>query len=195
MIRLPRPVAGLRIVEESARTAPAPTRPQATGAGSKGREGGQVNPPEPTEAIGQQTDALAQLAGTINTLAARLNDLHQQTVARHRSDIAKLAVEIARKILKQNIDNGHYDIQIIIEETLKRAPARQKLVVRLNPEDLATYERLQQENPDSPSAELDFVPDWAVARADCLIETPKGIVKSFVEEHLTRIGEALERAQ
>lgn len=195
MIRLPKPVAGLRVIEEPARTPLPPTSPQPTEGGRKGLEAGQADLPALDEAIGQQTDALVQLAGTINTLAARLNDLHQQTVVRHRSDIARLAVEIARKILKQNIDNGQYNIQTIIEETLKRVPTRQKLVVRLNPEDLGTCERFQRENPDSQFAELDFVPDWAVARADCLVETPKGIVKSFVEDHLTRIGEALERAQ
>ncbi|MDI6448156.1 FliH/SctL family protein [Anaerobaca lacustris] len=194
-IRLARPVAGLRVVEAPGHEAPAhgpstqmereTERPSAASAG----------PPEPSEAVKQQTATLVQLVQTVNTLATRLNDLHQQTIAHHRGDIARLAVEIARKILAPRIENGEYDIQTIVEEVLKRAPARQNLVVRLNPEDLAACQRFQQENPDSQFAELDLVADWSIARADCLVETPKGIVKSFVEEHLARIGEALERAQ
>jgi flagellar biosynthesis/type III secretory pathway protein FliH len=67
--------------------------------------------------------------------------------------------------------------------------------VRINPEDLPRCQQLQQEKPDSQFASLNLVADWSVGRADCLIETPKGIVKSFVEEHLARITEALEKAQ
>ncbi len=148
-----------------------------------------------SEAMKKHQDDLAQLCQTVNSLAGKLNDLHQQTVAQHRGDIARLAVEIARKILTHKVNQGEYDIPTIIEEALKRAPTRQNLVVRVNPEDLATCQKFQQENPGTQFAELDLVADWGIARADCLVETPKGIVKSFVEEHLSRIGEALEKAQ
>lgn len=193
-INLPRPVAGLCIVQESgfqslsgaalttADVEPAPPCPLP------------IDAPRESDALRRQREDLAQLCQTVGTLATRLNDLHQHTVAQHRSDIAKLAVEIARKILTRQIDEGAYDIRAIIEEALKRAPTRQNLVVRVNPEDLATCQQFQKENPGSQFAELDLVADWSVDRANCLVETPKGIVKSFVEEHLTRIAEALEKA-
>ena len=41
--------------------------------------------------------------------------------------------------------------------------------------------------------ELEFTPDWSIGRGECLVETPKGIVKSFLEEHLERISEALQK--
>ncbi len=143
----------------------------------------------------QQEKALVQLCGTVDGLAGKLNDLHQQTVTQNRSDVAKLAVEIARKILHWKVGQGDYEIQEVIEEALKQAPTRQKLVVRVNPEDLTRCQQLQEEHPNSQFAELEFTADWGIAAADCLIETPKGIVRSFVAEHLDRIGEALERAQ
>jgi flagellar biosynthesis/type III secretory pathway protein FliH len=68
-------------------------------------------------------------------------------------------------------------------------------VVRVNPEDLATCRSSSGKTPGTQFAELEMVADWSIARADCLVETPKGIVKSFVEEHLARIGEAREKAQ
>lgn len=190
-IRLSRPAARFRIVEEpSCASAPEPTEVD-----RELTDRAQADLSHLSEVLRRQREGLSQLVATINALAARLNDLHQQTVAHHRSDIAKLAVEIARKILTQRIDRGEYDIQAIVEEALKRAPARQNLVVHLHPEDLAACQQFQREDPDSQFAEVDLVADWSVARADCLVETPKGIVKSFVEEHLARIGEALERAQ
>jgi flagellar biosynthesis/type III secretory pathway protein FliH len=193
-VHLPKPVAGLRVVEEPGRALSPEARPRDVEAEPEGLIAAPADEHRESDALRQQKKNLAQLCETVNSLAARLNDLHQQTVARHRTDIARLAVEIARKILTRKIDQGEYDIQTIIEEALKRAPTRQNLVVRVNPEDLAACQQLQQENVGTQFAELDLVADWSIARANCLVETPKGIVKSFIEEHLARIGEALEKA-
>jgi flagellar biosynthesis/type III secretory pathway protein FliH len=143
----------------------------------------------------RQSEELAQLCALVGGIADRLGRLHEQTIAHHRSDIAALAVEIARKVLTQRVANGDYDIQAVVEEALKRAPTQQNIVVRVNPQDLPSCQKLQQDNPDGPWAALEFVADRSIARADCLVETPKGIVKSFVEQHLERIGEALTRVE
>jgi len=141
----------------------------------------------------QQKSRFAQLCQTVGAVAADLDRLHQETLANNRTDIARLAVEIARKILRHKVSQGDYDIQAIIEEALKRAPTRQDIVIHLNPEDLTPCQQHQQENPDSPFARLELMADWSVGRGECLVETPKGIVKSFIEEHLGRISEALEK--
>jgi len=142
-----------------------------------------------------QKAQLVQLCRTINGMVASLDRLHQETLARNRTEIARLAVEIARKILMDKAGKGEYDIQAIVEEALKRAPTRQKIVVRLNPEDLAQCQRWQQENPDGAFAGLELAADWSIGRGECLVETPKGIVKAFIEEHLEHISEALQKAQ
>jgi len=138
---------------------------------------------------------LAQLCALVGTVTDKLSRLHEETVANHGSDIARLAVEIARKILAQRVADGDYDVQTIIEEALKRSPTHQNIVVRVNPLDLPPCQKLQQNDPEGPFAALEFVADRSIARADCLVETPKGIVKSFVEQHLERIGEALVRVE
>ena len=143
----------------------------------------------------QQKDELARLLETVNGIADGLHKLHEQTLASNRGEIAKLAVEIARKILMYKVGKGDYEIQAIVEEALKQAPTRQNVVVRLNPEDLPRCQQLQRENPQSPLAELEFTADWSIGRGECLVETPKGIVQSFIEEHLERISEALQKVQ
>jgi len=196
-IKLPQPVAGCRVADTTVHDLLADD----TASGTVSRiEAGQLATTQTEQlqkahGLEQQEKALIQLCATVDSLAGKLNDLHQQTVAQNRSDIAKLAVEIARKILRWKIDQGDYNIQEIIEEALKQAPTRQKLLVRVNPEDLTRCQQLQEENPNSQFAELEFIADWDITPADCLIETPKGIVRSFAAEHLDRIGEALERAQ
>ena len=161
----------------------------------------QIDTPAQTETSGLTTNLeqhetqLTTLCQTVNRIAEALNKLHQDTLASHRNEIARLAVEIARKILMYKLGQGDYDIQAIVEEALRRAPTRQSIVIRLNPEDLPHCQQLQQESPDSPFAELEFTPDWSIGRGECLVETPKGIVPSFIEQHLERISEALQKVE
>ena len=124
-----------------------------------------------------------------------LHRLHEETLAGNRAQIARLAVEIARRILLYKVGKGDYEIQAIVEEALKRAPTRQNVVVHLNPEDLSRCQQLQQADPQSPFAALEFAADWNIGRGECLVETPKGIVQSFLEEHLEHISEALQKAE
>jgi flagellar biosynthesis/type III secretory pathway protein FliH len=138
-----------------------------------------------------RSQELAQLCTLVRSVADKLSRLHDETIARHRSDIARLAVEIARKILAQRVSKGDYDIQAVVEEALKRAPTQQNIIVRVNPQDLPACQKLQQDSAEGPFAGLEFAADRSIARADCLVETPKGIIKSFVEQHLERIEEAL----
>jgi flagellar assembly protein FliH len=148
-----------------------------------------------TQEIESQKEELARLCETAANLAAKLDRLYREAVAHHSEEIARLAVEIAGKIVAQKTAAGDYDIQAIIQEALKRAPTQQGITIRVNPDDLARCQQLQQAGPEGALAEISFVADWSIGRADCLIETPKGIVKSFVEEHLQRIGDALAKAK
>jgi flagellar biosynthesis/type III secretory pathway protein FliH len=143
----------------------------------------------------QQKSQLSRLVATVQGITDGLHELQDQTLAHNRAEIARLAVEIARKILMYKVGKGDYEIQAIVEEALKRAPTRQNIVVHLNPEDLPRCQQLQQENPQGPFADLELTADWSIGRSACLVETPKGIVKSFIEEHLEQIGEALGKAQ
>ena len=143
----------------------------------------------------EQRDELVRLLAALNGITDSLHRLHEQIVANHPAEIAKLAVEIARRILMHKVGQGDYEIQAIVEGTLKEAPACQDLVVHLNPDDLAPCQELQRQNPQSPFAGLELTADRTIGRGECLVETPKGIVKSFMEEHLERISEALQRVR
>jgi flagellar biosynthesis/type III secretory pathway protein FliH len=155
------------------------------------------NPPSKdlSKDLQEQRAELALLLETVNGVAAGLNKSYEQMLASNHGEIAKLAVEIARKILMYKASKGDYKIQAIVEEALKQAPTHQNVVVRLHPEDLPRCQQLQRENPQSPLAELEFTADWSIGRGECLVETPKGIVQSFIEERLERISGALQKVQ
>ncbi len=151
----------------------------------------------------RQRQEFVQLCNIFKNLVNKFNQLNNEVISKHKEEIAKLSVEIARKILMQKVQKGDYEIESIIKEVLKNAPTHQELVVHLNPEDLT---QLQKHFGSDLTKTLDgdqiggidnikFVPDPNIGRAECLLETHKGIVKSFINEHIEGISEALEKMQ
>lgn len=151
-------------------------------------------PPELLAGLEQQQNQLLQARRSLDDLLAKLARFQEDMLSTHRREIARLAVEIARKVLMQEVKDNDYEIEGIIQEALKNAPVQQDVVVHLHPEDLLTCQALQQDGPEGPFAQLHLVGDPAVGKAECLLETPKGVVKSFIDDHLDKIREALERA-
>jgi flagellar biosynthesis/type III secretory pathway protein FliH len=131
----------------------------------------------------------------IQNLVTRLNRFYDEIFASHKEEIAKLSIEIARKILMWKIADGDYEIQSIVQETLKNAPTRQDLVVYLNPQDLAACQKTQQDDANGILAGIKLAADQNIGRAECVLESPKGIVKSLIDEHLEQIGKALKQVE
>jgi len=143
----------------------------------------------------EQKAELARAHQTLRVIADKLNQLYTDVLARHKDEIARLSVEIANKVLMQKIEKGDYKIEAIVKEVLKNAPVHQDIVVHLNPDDLVQCQKLQEDDPSSGFAKIKFVADPGIGRAECLVETPKGIVKSLIDEHMERIIEALTKVK
>lgn len=147
--------------------------------------------------LAQVEDQQNQLTATLQLLddmMAKCNQFYEQVLATHRKEIARLSLEIARKVLSQQIKDGDYHIEAIIQEALKNAPVQQGITAHLNPEDLTRCQAILAEQPEGPLSKLTLVPDIAVGRAECWLETPKGVIQSFINEHINKIAEALEKA-
>jgi flagellar assembly protein FliH len=128
----------------------------------------------------------------IEAAAEKLHRVYEKMIVEHRQAIAKLAVEIARKILAQKVKDGDYQIESIIQEALNNSPTRQNVVVRLNPQDLARCQQMQQ--GDGAFASVKLVADPDIGPAQCVIDTPKGKVESLIDEHLEQVARALAKA-
>jgi flagellar assembly protein FliH len=148
-----------------------------------------------TEDLEAQKAVFSQACQTLNGVIARLNQFCDSVFVEHREEIARLSVEIARKILMQKVEDADYEIESIVKEALKNAPSRRDVVVHLNPEDLAQCQKAQQDEPSGALAGIEFVSDSNIGRAECLLESPKGIIKSLIDENLNRITKALKKAE
>jgi flagellar assembly protein FliH len=136
-----------------------------------------------------------QLCRSLNRLVEELNRFYGEVINNHKGEIAKLSVEIANKVLMQKIQKGDYQIESIITEVLKTAPTCQDVVVHLNPEDLILYQKLQKDGVADTLKGIKIISDPNIGLAECLLETPKGIVKSLVEEHIEQISKALSKVE
>jgi flagellar biosynthesis/type III secretory pathway protein FliH len=136
----------------------------------------------------------SQACQALNGVIAELNQFCEKLYAGHREEIAGLSVEIARKILIQKVENGDYEIESIIKEALKNVPGSQDLTVHLNPEDIETCQKAQKDGPGNVLAGIKLIPDPNIGRAECLLESPKGIIKLLIDDSLERISKALGKA-
>ncbi len=196
-IRLMRPVATVYLIPETElRIDPTTANPQSAIMSPPAPAGGRNAQSEHLhKEFQEQQDELAGLLATLNEIIDSLHTFHEQAVASHPAEIAKLAVEIARRILRHKVDTGDYEIQGIVEEALQESPTQQNVVIHLNPDDLPSCQELQRQNPQSPFAGLELTADRTIGHGECLVETPKGIVRSFIAERLERISEALQKVK
>ena len=128
----------------------------------------------------------------LEAAAKKLQFVYERLIVEHRQAIAKLSIEIARKILSQKVKDGDYQIESIVQEALNNAPTHQNIVVRLNPQDLAKCQQMQQS--DNMLASVKLVADPGIGPAECVVETPKGKVESLIDDHLEQVAKALSKA-
>jgi len=141
---------------------------------------------------------ITQVRSTCNALNAavlKLQELQENFVKQAEEQLLELAIEIAGKVLVQEIRAERYEIDPIVREAISRIPTRTDVVVHLHPDDLARCELAQQEDGTDQAASIRFVADPGVQRAECLLKTSQGSVESSVKQHLSDIAEALKNPE
>ena len=143
----------------------------------------------------EQIDAeLVEFRTTRGALAkaqAKFHDLQAQFCRDAEQQLVGLAMEIARKVLMQEIQAGRHEVDPIVQEALSRLPGRMDAVVHLHPDDLARCELACQDEGASGADSVAFVADADVRRGECLVQTSHGTVESSIEGHIEEITKAL----
>jgi len=188
-IKLTKPLSAVRIgrsVSKRAGTA-------APGAGET------ADPPETAgdrsvriEALRRELEQACQAMGSAMEGVAALKD---KLLKEAEGQLLELAVEIARKVLMQEIQAQRYQIEPIVKEALAHVPAHQEVSVHLNPQDLAQCQAALEAQHAGVGANVRYVADPAVPRAECVLRTGHGLVVSSIEDHLQCIAEALTKPE
>lgn len=150
--------------------------------------------PKPTtdpEALKADKEKLARAGEGLSKAAATLQQFQEELFGSHRDPIVRLSIGIAEKILMRQIEAGQYDIARIIGDALAVAPAQEPITVRMNPQDLEVYDKTLRDLGKSRPGNVTFKSDGDVGRAECVVETSKGLIESRIAEHLRLVEEAL----
>lgn len=141
----------------------------------------------------KQTQA-AQLAAYMNdqigALASdfhhRLESLEQQLAGR----IAGVALELARQVVRSELDQRPEAVLTVAEEALSvLLSSAKQIVVRLNPDDHALAQGSLTEVLQARGARL--LPDVAVTRGGCVVESDIAVVDASVEARWFRAAAAM----
>jgi flagellar assembly protein FliH len=143
------------------------------------------------EALKPDKEKLARAGESLSRAAAALQQFQEELFGSHREPIVRLSIGIAEKILMRQIAAGEYDIARIVGEALAIAPAQEPITVRLNPLDLEVYDKTLQELSKTRPNNVTFKGDSDIGRAECVVETSKGLIESRIAEHLRLVEEAL----
>ncbi|MCD6304046.1 MAG: hypothetical protein J7M21_03695 [Planctomycetes bacterium] len=136
---------------------------------------------------------LEQARRALVEAAGELRRFQEDLQAEAEQQLLELAVEIARKVINQEIQAGRCDVAPIVAEALGQVPSRSGAVVHLNPGDYAASglaEQLAAEGLD-----VSVRPDPDVPPGGCVIETPEGRIESTVESKLAEIADALRQPE
>ncbi len=146
------------------------------------------------ENIENQHAQLDQARRAMESAVVEFAQFQEQFFQEVEMQLVDLAVEIARKVLSQEIEAGRFKIDPVVQQGLSSLRACKNVVVHLHPEDLSSCQ-LAKESDESSRCGISFVADAGVRRAECLLETPQGVVDSTVQAQLAEICQALKTSQ
>jgi flagellar assembly protein FliH len=140
----------------------------------------------------QERNSLRRVRLALEEALERFEGIQLQMLREAEEHLLDLALEIARKVLMQEIDAQRYQIDPIVREALTQAPLHREVVVRLNAEDWRRCEMARNAEDSDKAGRIRFVADPSVKPAECVLETSEGTVTSNLESHVQAIGEALK---
>ena len=138
------------------------------------------------QAAEQERQAAARARLALEHALAEVEKLQSRIVAEAESQLVDLSVQIAAKVLAQEIQAERHDVERIVREALKHVPMGRQATVYLHPADLARCEAPAEAGKTTLVADGDLQP------GECRVECEDGVVESRIDPQLRDIHRALK---
>lgn len=184
-IQLPGPVSEVALAEAK-RPQDAPSQVDEEALRSRLRQ-------EMHQAVEQDKAALAQARKVLEEATAQVRQLQQEIVKEAETQLLDLAVQIAGKVLAQEIQAGRYEIEPIVTEALSQVSLQEDVVVRMNPDDLERCHAAEEQADGE--GQVTFTADPGVQPGECVVVTSEGVVDSSPDERLGEVADALKGSE
>ena len=134
-------------------------------------------------ARGELEQSLARLDALFVAIARPLQSLDEAT----EREMARLAMVVARRVIAHELRTDPSLIQRAVHEAVAALPSAARDVrVHLHPEDLALLREL-----NAADAQWELLPDPALSRGDCRLETGNSRLDARVETRLASLADAV----
>lgn len=138
------------------------------------------------EAGAKRTEAmLRRVAQTIEELAG----LRQTIIRETERQMVQLALMLARKVVARELATDPDLVAAMAHVALDRLGESTPATIRLNPEDYAVV--TAGRGPGWAGAQVQVVPDAAVARGGCVVESEFGLVNATLDAQFAELTRAL----
>lgn len=127
----------------------------------------------------------------LTALAERVEQERFQFLERIRLLLPDLAVAIAKRVIQHEISVDRTFIVKVVEDALRQVSGHERIVLYVNPEDLAAVEAFRPEWTAACSGVVTVLADPSIEPGGCLVESPEGLVDARVATKLEEIHEHL----
>jgi flagellar assembly protein FliH len=128
--------------------------------------------------------ALARLTGTIEDIAA----LRGSIMRRSERDMVRLAVAMAERVLRREVDLDRELLVIMARTAIERLGSQTSATIHLNPIDHDVV--LSKRQHDFGSA-VELIADPSVARGGCQVRSAFGTIDAGIEAQIGELSRAL----
>ena len=124
----------------------------------------------------------------------KVAQLRKETIEKLEPEIVELSVNIAEKILHQEVSLNPQVITELVVAALKILSDQDFILIRANPQDLEVLEENVQNLKRylKNKAELEFLVDEEINRGFCRVESDHGMIEVNLDESLKEVKSALE---
>ena len=138
------------------------------------------------EAGGKRAEAmLRRMSQTLDELAT----LRRTMVRETERQVVELALTLARRIVTRELSIEPDLVAALAHVALERLGEASPATIRLNPEDYTTVSAHRGQQWEG--AHVDIVPDPAIARGGCLVESDFGMIDGSIEAQFDELTRAL----
>lgn len=138
------------------------------------------------EAGAQRAEAmLRRLAGTID----ELTELRRTIVRQTERQMVELALTVAKRVVLREVTLDSEIVAAMAHVALERLGQDSPATIRLSPDDYAAV--MSQRGDGWAGSHVTVVPDAAVARGGCQVESDFGLVDGSIDAQLQELGRAM----
>jgi flagellar biosynthesis/type III secretory pathway protein FliH len=148
------------------------------------------------ECTKEMEDQIGQKAASFTTMVDDLISQRQRLISESERAVVQLACTVARRIIGETVKIDEQVIVDIVKNALRHLSDKQKLAIRVNPEDLETLKKYETEWMAAARGcgTVEIEEDSRIKRGGCLVEGESGNVEAQIDRQIEVIDRALVEA-